>query len=37
VTECVDLGLHVTVTGTSPYFPGRTVLIMIRKVTTKES
>jgi hypothetical protein len=31
VTECSKLGLRVSVSGTSPYFPGRTVLIIIRK------
>ncbi len=29
--DCAALGLDVSVTGTSPYFPGRTVLIIIRK------
>lgn len=29
--DCAELGLEVRVTGTSPYFPGRTVLIIIRR------
>ncbi len=29
--ECAGLGLDVCVTGTSPYFPGRTTLIVIQK------
>ena len=31
VAECASLGLRVSVRGTSPYFPGRTMLIIIRK------
>jgi hypothetical protein len=31
VAECSDLGLKVSVTGSSPYFPGRTILLIIRK------
>lgn len=31
VAECRPLGLYVTVHGTSPYFPGRTVLVLIRR------
>ncbi len=31
VAACNDLGLRVSVNGTSPYFPGRTTLIIIRK------
>jgi hypothetical protein len=31
VTGCTQLGLDVSVYGTSPYFPGRTILIIIRK------
>lgn len=34
--ECAGLGLDVSVTGTSPYFPGRTTLIVIRKLTGYE-
>jgi hypothetical protein len=30
-TECAALGLNVTVHGLSPYFPGRAILIVIRK------
>lgn len=31
VAECTALGLDVSVRGVSPYFPGRTTLIIIRK------
>jgi hypothetical protein len=31
VTACGELGLEVAVHGTSPYFPGRTLLIIIRR------
>ncbi|MGH3220229.1 MAG: hypothetical protein ACRDPY_16255 [Streptosporangiaceae bacterium] len=31
VHDCDQLGLDITVQGTSPYFPGRTALIIIRK------
>lgn len=31
VAECAELGLSVSVTGLSPYFPGRTTLIVIRR------
>jgi hypothetical protein len=31
VADCAELGLEARVTGTSPYFPGRTVLIVIER------
>jgi hypothetical protein len=33
VTECAQIGLEVSVRGLSPYFPGRTVLLTVRKAT----